>query len=213
MMRPATAMLLPVLLCMGFTDAAEPEIWSVTGGDGRVRDFLLWPDGGAVVVSGGRNADARGLRGFWHGTKNSRLVMLESGSSAEIRIDRSTIKEFPDESEVNARGNSPHVSPIGDDSAQWLGAWIWHRPNAAGLRYVALISDGSAFADSDTPGRWVPVARGVRVEWHDGAIDLLQFDEAGAALRSWPRGASTKANRPEPTRPQRVGSSGFLVSP
>lgn len=212
-MRWCIAILLPAWFWTGFAAAAEPEIWTTTGSDGHVRDFLLWPGGVAVSVSGGKHGDGRGLRGFWHESGKLRLVMMESGASAKIDTDRSVITEFDGGRSVSKRAENRPAAAIGAASARWLGVWIWSRAGAAGTRYVSLVSDGSALATPGTHGRWVRVPRGIRVEWHDGAIDLLQFDEAGAALRSWPRGSLTRADRPQPTRPERVGTDGFRVMP
>lgn len=212
-MRSFATGLVFVLLCAGRAAAAGPEIWATDGEDGSTRNFVLWPNGEAVMVSSGRDATGRGVRGFWHGTDRSRFVVLESGAGAEIRIGQTPVVDFDDGSSERSRVQARPASAVRDESVRWLGVWVWRKPNDPGTRYVALLSDGSAYAEPGSHGRWVRVPRGIRVEWHDGAIDLLQFDAAGALLRSWPRGFSTRSHRPEPTRPQRVGADGFEVTP
>lgn len=205
-MRLTTFLLAVFLAGVSALHAGTPEIWTLQSAGKFSRDVLLWPGGVVVTVEAGKNA--RGLRGLWHGDDKSRTIILESGESFLIRDGE--VRLLP---ALRSDRSRMTADPIDEPMENWVGIWIWKRAAGPVAEYVAISSSGSTLSSENVKGIWVRVTGGIRIEWADGVIDVLQIEDGKHRLRSWPPGVVTRLAKPQTSVPFRVGSTGMEISP
>ncbi len=196
--------------------ASFEGVWATVDKDGDPFDLVIFPNGQAVTNWTKGPPGAEGERGVWRREGNRLLVFYTDGWTDVLESVDGQIRHRGYAPGVSLEGPPTNEAPAGrieGPAGKVVGVWRLNREPDGSYLYLALLSSGRAVStvNGGTEGTWKPEGKGVRCQWQDGWIDLLEKGDSGWTRRSWIGEETGEAA--DVSAAVRVGEDRFAITP